>query len=67
VKENIKGRTKVRSADAKNEEVISSQWEGEKAVSKVTSGDKLTELPGKNDIRTEEGRPFEELATDEKI
>lgn len=67
VKENMKGRTEVRRAEAKKEAMVSNQYEGDKAVITLASNVKLSEFPGKNEVSNEDGRPLEESSTEEKI
>jgi hypothetical protein len=64
--ENIKGRTVVRSAAAKNEDALSNQYEGETAVKRLASSVTFTELPGKRELKIEDGRPADESTTEEK-
>jgi hypothetical protein len=64
--ENIKGRTIVRSADVKNVDTLSNQYEGEAAVKRLASKVRFTELPGKRELKMEDGRPADESTTEEK-
>jgi hypothetical protein len=55
----------VRSAAVNNDDALSNQYEGENVDSRVTSGVKLTVLPGKNEPKIEDELPVETSTTEE--